>query len=55
MDPGPSANRFLPPFRRRDQEADRQAAHRGGTLLRGFYNANRIIDGPEDGFLVKIN
>ncbi|MBT2406216.1 MULTISPECIES: NucA/NucB deoxyribonuclease domain-containing protein [unclassified Streptomyces] len=27
----------------------------GGTLLRGFYNANRIIDGPEDGFIVKIN
>ncbi|MFD0271373.1 NucA/NucB deoxyribonuclease domain-containing protein [Streptomyces sp. NPDC127106] len=26
-----------------------------GTLLRGFYNANRIIDGPEDGFIVKIN
>ncbi|WP_329316616.1 hypothetical protein OG723_40685 (plasmid) [Streptomyces sp. NBC_01278] len=27
----------------------------GGTLLRGFYNANRIIDGLEDGFIVKIN
>ncbi|WP_079154771.1 NucA/NucB deoxyribonuclease domain-containing protein [Streptomyces subrutilus] len=27
----------------------------GGTLLRGFYNANRIIDGPEDGFIVKIS
>ncbi|MFE2481620.1 NucA/NucB deoxyribonuclease domain-containing protein [Streptomyces sp. NPDC059389] len=27
----------------------------GGTLLRGFYNANRLIDGPEDGFIVKIN
>ncbi|MFD0272028.1 hypothetical protein ACFVGY_36485 [Streptomyces sp. NPDC127106] len=26
-----------------------------GTLLRGFYNANRIIDGPEDGFIVKIS
>ncbi|MBT2543284.1 hypothetical protein J7E99_21935 [Streptomyces sp. ISL-44] len=25
-----------------------------GTLLRGFYNNNRIIDGLEDGFIVKI-
>ncbi|WOX19898.1 hypothetical protein [Streptomyces solicathayae] len=26
-----------------------------GNLLSGFYNANRIIDGQEDGFIVKIN
>ncbi|MFF3775773.1 hypothetical protein [Streptomyces sp. NPDC002232] len=26
-----------------------------GNLLSGFYNANRIIDGLEDGFIVKIN
>ncbi|MFD3701463.1 NucA/NucB deoxyribonuclease domain-containing protein [Streptomyces sp. NPDC058646] len=26
-----------------------------GTLLRGFYNNNRIIDGLEDGFIVKIS
>ncbi|MEV8628571.1 NucA/NucB deoxyribonuclease domain-containing protein [Streptomyces sp. NPDC051079] len=26
-----------------------------GNLLSGFYNANRIIDGMEDGFIVKIN
>ncbi|MFI8963066.1 hypothetical protein ACIGO8_13190 [Streptomyces sp. NPDC053493] len=26
-----------------------------GDLLSGFYNANRIIDGLEDGFIVKIN
>ncbi|MFJ7268009.1 NucA/NucB deoxyribonuclease domain-containing protein [Streptomyces sp. NPDC099050] len=26
-----------------------------GILLKGFYNANRIIDGLEDGFIVKIS
>lgn len=26
-----------------------------GNLLSGFYTANRIIDGPDDGFIVKIN
>ncbi|MGW3324854.1 NucA/NucB deoxyribonuclease domain-containing protein [Streptomyces virginiae] len=26
-----------------------------GNLLRGFYNANRVIDGVEDGFIVKIS
>ncbi|MCM2425196.1 NucA/NucB deoxyribonuclease domain-containing protein [Streptomyces sp. RKAG337] len=26
-----------------------------GNLLSGFYNANRLIDGVEDGFIVKIN
>ncbi|MGW1765551.1 NucA/NucB deoxyribonuclease domain-containing protein [Streptomyces sp. NPDC002073] len=26
-----------------------------GILLRGFYNSNRIIDGVEDGFIVKID
>ncbi|MEU7039118.1 hypothetical protein ABZ958_36495 [Streptomyces sp. NPDC046237] len=32
-------------------------AHNGAAdnLLSGFYNANRIIDGLEDGFIVKIN
>lgn len=25
-----------------------------GTLLRDFYNVNRLVDDPDDGFLVKI-
>ncbi|MEJ8641063.1 hypothetical protein WKI68_05480 [Streptomyces sp. MS1.HAVA.3] len=26
-----------------------------GNLLRGFHNANRVIDGLEDGFIIKIS
>jgi hypothetical protein len=25
-----------------------------GNLLSGFYTSNRIIDGPDDGFIVRI-
>lgn len=36
------------------QAIDGKSNEAGGTLLAQFYDLNRLIDGPDDGFLVKI-
>ena len=36
------------------QAIDGKSNEAGGTLLAQFYDLNRLIDGPDDGLLVKI-